>query len=196
MTLYSIMLFVHLAALAVLFAGMGIAHLALRRARAATTAATVRPWLMTFAGLKHVFPAASVVLLLSGFELARERDFWSHGWVWVAIAGVALMLVLGATVNAAWGRSVGRALAGEPDGTLSDATRARLRSPSIMMSAHLNIGLVAAIMYLMIAKPGGAAAGALALSGALLGIGYGRWAARGSADALRAPERREARAHS
>jgi hypothetical protein len=169
MTAYSLVLFLHVLAVALIVGAMGIAHFALHQLRSADRLEPVVFWLMTLRRLSVFFPAGSLLLLATGAELARQSARLTQGWVIAATVGLVLIVVLGATVNAAWGKRVGMTLAGARNGGLPAETRAALARPHIYVSARLTAGVVVGILFLMTVRPPGAVAAAVLAGGALLG---------------------------
>ncbi len=177
MSLFPLVLFVHLVALAVLFGAMGVAHVAVHQARSARHGPVALAWLGAFAGLRFVFPWGALVLALSGLELARETHALRHGWVVVSTVGLAAVVFVGLLVNASWGRASGWAVVRAGDGPLTDEARNALLAPGILVTLEWVAGTVLAILFLMVARPGPVASALIVAGGAAAGIAYGRWLA-------------------
>ena len=170
MTVYTFVLFLHILSVAVVVGAMGIAHFVLHQLRTAEHFEPARLWLVTLRRLSVVFPVVSLALLATGAELARRSGRLTEGWVMAATVGLAVIVVLGATVNAAWGKRVGASLAGVTGGPLPAATRDALARPHIYVSVRFTAGIVLSILFLMTVKPASPGIAALVLvAGALLG---------------------------
>ncbi len=171
--LYSLLLYLHLVSMAVLFGSMGVFQLAVRQVRSARDVGQARAALGVMVRLKHVFPACGIALLATGSEMARSRGMLGHGWVMAAMLGVVFLTVLGATVNPRWGRRVGMALATveTPAGPLPESVREAALRPSIMVGSYASMGVTLGIVGVMVARPVGVLpAAAVLAAGGLVGL--------------------------
>jgi hypothetical protein len=191
MNVYALLLFFHVLAVAVVAGAMGVANFGLHQLRWAEEPGRVGLWLGVLRRLSVLFPVGSLVLLATGAELARSTGRLTQGWVIAAAVGLVAIVVLGATVNAAWGKRVGVSLAGTKGGPLTEATRAALARPQIYVSVRLTAGIVVGNLFLMTMRPSGVvsavvlvAAGLLGAASALPMIGAAPAASRGPAPAV------------
>jgi hypothetical protein len=177
MTFYSVALFLHIAGALGLFAAVGLEWTSLLHLRRAATAEQAREWLSVVAGLRRVYPAAFVIILLSGFYMTATA-WGGTGWIGVALGTLLLLAAVGATLTGLRMPAIGRAVALET-GPLSPALRHRLRDPLLWTSVQTRAALVLGIVFLMSVKPD--------LGGGLLTTGVA--AVLGLASALPAWER-------
>ncbi len=166
---YSLVLFVHLLTAITLFNGLVLSHAALARLRRAERVEQVRDWLRALASMAFVFPVSGVLLLLTGFYMARQAFRWNDGWVIVAIVGLVSVFVLGGTANRAGFARLGATLAGMPNGPVTPALHAAACMPSVWLSLYLMTGTVTGILLIMVTKPAAAVSAALVITGALIG---------------------------
>jgi hypothetical protein len=96
MTTYSIVLFVHIAAVLALFAALSLEMLSLSRLRRASTVAAVNLWMNTAPRLPLAIVGSVLVILFSGVYLTARMSAFSLGWPRVSVAAVILMAALGA----------------------------------------------------------------------------------------------------
>ncbi|HKW46824.1 MAG TPA: hypothetical protein VJN70_05245, partial [Gemmatimonadaceae bacterium] len=93
MSVYSIVLFLHIVGALALFAGIGVEQLTLFKARRADTNARARDWLSVLAGLRRVDGPAGLILLASGFYMGATR-WGQQAWMGLAVLGMILMAAL------------------------------------------------------------------------------------------------------
>ena len=100
MSLYELIVFLHVAAAVALLSGSIVASPAVRAAvRRAQTTQEMRAYLAIGRPLLILEPVSAIVLLATGVYLTSVAGFWTLGWVqvslaaWVVNAGVAATLV-------------------------------------------------------------------------------------------------------
>jgi hypothetical protein len=182
MAFYTVGLFLHVVGALGLFAAVSLEWTILLHLRRATTAEQAREWLMVIAGLRRVYPAAFVLILLSGFYMTATA-WGGTAWIGVALAVLLLLALVGATLTGVRMPAIGRAVAAET-GPLSPSLRDRLRDPLLWTSVQTRAALLLGIVFLMTVKPD--------LGGALLTTGVA--AVLGLASALPAWGRNRAEA--
>jgi hypothetical protein len=148
---YSVVLFVHL--LALLVAAMaatvtGYAALQLRDARTAPDAAR---WGRLVDSVTPAFPVASLTLLGSGAYMTQDQWTWTTPWIDAGLAGLALITVCGAGVEASRGRALKRELM---TAGMSPRARRLQRDPYAWSAKMTTLTLMLAIVFVMATKPG------------------------------------------
>jgi hypothetical protein len=169
MSVHLIVVFLHVITVIVMLAAGGIAQTGLSHLRSATRVEQVRPWIVTLAGLKLIWPIGGIVLLATGGYLVRDGFSWRNGWVLWSLFGLLLAEGLGGSVNARAIRATGMAFARLPDGPLTTEARALLRLPRVHLSTSVIHGTVTGVIFTMIAKPAGIVAALAVLGGAAIG---------------------------
>jgi uncharacterized membrane protein len=102
MSLYELVVFVHVAAAVALLSGSVLGSPAVRAAvRRAQSVQELRAALEIGRPLQLLEPGSAVVVLVTGLYLTRVADFWSLGWVQVAVAAARKRGVAGAVVQPA-----------------------------------------------------------------------------------------------
>lgn len=161
MTLYSLVLFLHIVGALGLFIALGLEWISLWYLRRATTAEQAGQWLLAFALLRRIYPAVWVALLLPGIYMTTA--VWG-GVAWLGIALVAMFLlpILGMAISGRRMATIGPAVAAE-SGLLSPTLQQRLGDSLLWVSIQVRVAIALGIVFLMTIKPG--------LGGALFTIG-------------------------
>jgi uncharacterized membrane protein len=173
-TSYEIGKLLHLTFLLVGFSAGMLMVVSAAKLRSARTGAEAFPWGMLAAKTALAFPVAVVGLFLSGAYLTHKAGWsWSSGWVVAGIIGLVILLGEGAIIGGRHGKELGAALKENGPGPLSEHIRA-LNSSRLHWIVTLGPeGLVLAIVWNMLHKPG------LAVSLVDMVVGYGVFAAVG-----------------
>ena len=99
---------------------------------------------------RPLFPLATLGLLGSGGFMIHTTWQWTNAWVCCSIAGLLMIVVLGAGVEGSRMRALGRELA---SGKMTAGAR-RLQSDPLAWSARfIMVGLIIAVVFLMTTKP-------------------------------------------
>ena len=181
-TSFEIGLFLHIAFLLLGFSAGTVMLLCAARLRAATTGAEAFPWGMLAKKTATAFPVAIVGLFLSGAYMTHEHSWsWSSGWIVAGIVGLVVLMGEGAILGGAHGKELGAALKKNGPGPLSDEVRALNASKVHWVTTVAPQGLVLAIIWNMLHKPG------LAVALVDIAVGWGAGAAIGLWVASKAP---------
>ncbi len=175
MTVYQIVLFVHLLALLAATAASAIIKLAAGRRAAAPTLRDSMEWGKLMATTSHVFPIAVVTLVATGAYMASSHWGWRQGWIEAGFMGSFVLLVSGAFIGrrgALQARAIVQRLQRATHDLPNDAAPDRVAAAM----SEANTGLALAIAFVMTTKPGLAASLALLA----LGAGAGAYHALGS----------------
>jgi hypothetical protein len=150
MTLYSVVLFVHIVSTLGVFAALSLEAVGLVHLRRATTASDARLWMEFAPGLPAFAIGSLVFLLLSGIFMTAQMAGWSLAWPRVAMGALILIGPLGA-VSGRRMRAIRLAcVANKPN---ESDLLGKLRDPFLKYSMNLRIALVLGIVLLMTAKP-------------------------------------------
>jgi hypothetical protein len=150
MTLYSVVLFVHVASAFGISAALSLAIVTLSRLRRATTVSEARLWVEFAPGVPALAIIALVFLLLSGIYMTAQMGGWTLAWPKVALGALILIGPLGAVTGRRL-RAIQIACAATTPNE-SDIF-AKLRDPFLVYSMNMRIALVLGILLLMTAKP-------------------------------------------
>jgi hypothetical protein len=153
MSIYTLMLFVHVVGAIGTFAGVGVwlfAGLALRRAR---HVAQIRA-LTSLIQPSGVLAVTSILLLgIAGFYMAVT--VWGERATWIIVATISFLLLapFGVFVIDPRLRAIDKAAAAAPDGPLPEALAVRARDPVVGIGLITYIGVLLGIVFLMTNKP-------------------------------------------
>ncbi len=151
MTLYSIVLFLHIVGTLGLFVSLGLEWVSLAYWRRASTAEQAREWLGVRGWVMRLGPTSLVLILLSGFYMVVTTWGWVS-WIVVALAALVLIAIIGATLTGVPMGTIQKAAAAE-SGPLSPALRQRLNDPRLWISIQTRTAIALGIVFLMVIKP-------------------------------------------
>ena len=162
MSIYSIVLFLHVSGAIGYFVSIGAWLFALVGLRRAQRVEQVRA-LVNLIGLSGPLSGISVLLLLAaGLYMAFTAWSLLTGWILVALISLVLMAPLGTALIEPRRRAIDRLARETPDGPLPQSLEQRTHDP-ILLTALLTIAtLLLGIVFLMTTKP--------ALTGSLIVI--------------------------
>jgi len=163
MTLYSTILFLHIASAIGLFIGYGLEWTISTLLRRATTVEEVRSWLRVYRVSPPLSGASLAVLILTGGYLASVIGAMRQGWMVASLAAVLVAFSMGFVLHLPRIRALRDSLA-SLGGTLPPDVAARLQSGVLSTSVRVRTMLAVGILYLMTAKT------SLAVSFLALGI--------------------------
>lgn len=161
MTLYLIVLFLHIVGALGMFAAFALEVISLARLRRASTSERAREWLGVYSGVQRLGPASLVLVLLSGLYMVATSWGWV-GWIIAALLGLVLIAVVGAILTGLRMAPIGRGVAAE-SGPLSPALLQRVGDPLLWTSVQIRMAIALGIVFLMTAK--------LDLTGSLVTLG-------------------------
>jgi hypothetical protein len=150
MTLYSLVLFVHVTGVLSLFVVWGFEVLSLFHLRRVSTLTEARRWIGPVPGLPLAAIGSLLVILFSGIYLAMRMSAFGLAWPKVAVGSLLLIAALGALTGRHM-RAVRRACA---DARAIDSKLfSRLRDPFLKISLGIRIAVFLGIVLVMSAKP-------------------------------------------
>jgi uncharacterized membrane protein SirB2 len=147
----SIVLFVHVVGMVVLFIGLAVEWLSLESLRRSTDAAQASSWVRLHSALPRVYGVASALLLLSGIYLAATLGVFGFAWVRVSLALMVLMAILGGPAVRSRVRAIHEAAAHERE--VASALRRNASNSWLRASLFMRVAMGLAAVYLMIGKP-------------------------------------------
>jgi len=151
MTLYSTILFLHIAGAIGLFIGYGLEWTISTLLRRATTVDQVRSWLRVYRVSPPLSGASLVVLILTGGYLASAIGAMKQGWMVASLVAILVAFSMGFIFNLPRIRALRDSLAAL-SGTLSPEVVARLENAVLPTSIRVRTMLALGILYLMTAK--------------------------------------------
>ena len=174
MSLYELIVFIHVAAAVALLSGSVLGSPAVRAAvRRAQSVQELRAALAIGRPLLVLEPGSAVVVLVTGLWLTNVAGFWSLGWVQVAVAAWLVNAgVAGAVVQPAVKAVAGQA-AIAPDGPVGPHLDALRWSKHWSIGGDVLLANDAAMLWLMTMQPD-LAGSLLAVAGAIFGVAGAR----------------------
>jgi hypothetical protein len=150
MSVYSLVLFVHITAVLTLFAALNFEVLSLFHMRRVSSLTEARRWIELVPGLRLVAIGSMLVIFFSGVYLTVRMSAFELAWPKVAVAGLLLIAPFGALTGRRM-RAIRRDCA--DDKAFNSELLNRLQDPFLKMSLGIRIGVFSGIVLLMTAKP-------------------------------------------
>ena len=165
MTFYSLILFLHVTAVLVLFAALAFEALSLFRLRGAVEVAEVRLWIDPVPKLPLAAMGSLLVILFSGIYLMVRISAFEAAWPKVTVAALLFITPIAAVTGRRM-RAIRQASALAP--AIDSKLQRRLQDPFLKISLFVRIAVMLGIVLLMNAKPSlWASIGVVAVSAAL-----------------------------
>jgi hypothetical protein len=155
---YHVVLFIHVLALLAGFGAGTVVGVALFKLRAAQTVEQAAPWGMLAGQIEKVFPIAILALFATGAYMTSDVWTWGTGWIDAGILALVILGVQGGGIASRRGHRVGHALQENGPGALGERARRMARDRALWTVSFANEGVVLAIVWDMIEKPGTAVA--------------------------------------
>jgi hypothetical protein len=167
LTTYSVVLYVHLLSLVLAMATASLVTYASLQIRAAETIPDIARWGAPIKRVVPAFPVAAIGLFGTGAYMTQHLWSWSTPWIYSAIAGLAIIVVLGDGIDATRGRALEREL---KTSGLTDRARRLQRDPLGWSAKVCTLTLTGAVMFVMTTKPGAAGSIASLVVAVLIGV--------------------------
>jgi hypothetical protein len=150
-TIFSVVLFLHLLGAVSLFIAYGIEWTASSLFRNAATTEQARSWLRVFKVSPPLSGGGLGVVLISGGYLASLSGVMKQGWIPSTLIAIFLALVLGFALILPRMKHIRAAF---PSGNepISAQLRERLSDPVLLTAIRVRVMLVTGIVFLMTAK--------------------------------------------
>ncbi len=183
MTLYSLVLFVHVTAVLSMFAALSFEALSLFHLRRVASLTEARRWIDPVPGLPLVAMGSLLFVLVSGVYLAVQMSILHLAWPKVSIGALLLIGPLGALTGRRM-HAIRRACADAK--AIGSDLLSRLHDPFLKISLGIRIAVFLGIVLLMSAKPD--LREAISIVGVSVVLGFlSSLLVRGQREALSAP---------
>ena len=179
-TLFGVVLFLHITVVIVAFAMAGVMHTAINVVPRGRSAQELRTWGAVMHRIEPLFPVMALLLLGLGIWLvhlgARTADAFSFsdGWVITAIVTLVVVEAAGGIVLAPHGKKLTGLIEHAPDGPVSDEIRTAATRPLFWDLIHVTTFGFLGVVFLMAAKPSGVWAPVFPVVGAIVGVALSR----------------------
>jgi hypothetical protein len=170
MSLYTIMLFVHVSAAVCLFVGMGIWVAGMAAIARATRVEQVRALADLVLMVRLLVPASALLVLIAGGMMTRIAWSFQTGWIAVTLGSLVIIGPIGTWVVDPKVRGIAILAHTLPDGPLSSSLAEGIHNRLLRLTLHTMTAMLFGIVFLMTTKPAlTSAIGAMVVSG-LLGL--------------------------
>ena len=175
-TLFGVVLFLHITVAIVAFAMAGVLHTSLHVIGRARRVEEARSWGAVAHRLEPLLPVLALVLLGLGAWLVHLGEHtddafrFTDGWVLTAIISVVVVEAIGGVLLKPRGEKLSALIAAAPDGPLPEEVTRVARDPIFWDMAHLTTFGFFGVVFLMAAKPDGAWSAVYPIAGAAVGI--------------------------
>jgi hypothetical protein len=169
MSLYQLLVFLHVLGGVGIFVALGIETISLGRLQSAATPVDARVWMGLLKLPARLGPIAMLTTLVAGMWMMAQ--VWGRQpWIVSGFVGLVGMAALGGVISLRGARRLRGALAGETGPELSDAFRLMRSGTALTASLRLRIAIGIGILGLMTIKPGAAGSLLILAAAALSGL--------------------------
>jgi Predicted integral membrane protein (DUF2269) len=173
MTLYSMMLFIHVSAAICLFIGFGIWLFGITAIAHAACVEQVRTLTDVMLMVRLVVPVSALLVIAAGLTMALTAWGLQTGWIAVALGGLVIVGPIGTWVIDPKVRAMATLAHTLPDGPLPTQLAERIHDRVLRLALHTTTALLFGIVFLMTTKPVLTSALAAIVVAAFLGIATG-----------------------
>ena len=161
MSIYSVVLFVHIVGALTLFMALAVEWASLRQIQRVTSLGQAGISIKMSSGLRPLSILSMLIVLGSGGYLASRMEAWGNPWIWATLAGMVAIGAIAVVLTNKRMEEIRRACRDE-NAKLTERLIGQLRNPILRDSVRLRIAMALAIVFLMVTKPN--------LGGALLAL--------------------------
>ena len=175
-TLFGVVLFLHITVVIVAFAMAGVMHTAINVVPRGRSVAELRPWAAVMHRIEPLFPIMATLLLGLGIWLVHlgahtdDAFSFSDGWVITAIVTLVVVEAAGGIILAPHGKKLTALIEHAPDGPVPDEIFATATRTLFWDVVHVTTFAFLGVVFLMAAKPSGGWAPVFPLIGAVVGL--------------------------
>jgi len=153
MSLYSIMLFLHVSSAICLFIGMGTWLFGITAIARATRVEQVRTIADLMLMARLVVPVSAFLVIVAGLTMALTAWGLQTSWIVVALVGLIFIGPIGTWIIDPKVRTIGALAQTLPDGPMPSALAARTQEGVVRIALHTTTALLFGIIFLMTTKP-------------------------------------------
>jgi hypothetical protein len=169
MTLYQLLVFLHVLGGVGIFVALGIESISLSRLQSAAAPVDARVWMGLLKMPGRLGPIAMLTTLVTGMWMMAQA--WGRQpWMVSAFVGLVGMAALGGVISLRGARRLRVALAGETGPELTIGFRSIRSGTALTASLRLRIAIGIGILGLMTTKPGAAGSLFIMAAAALSGL--------------------------
>jgi len=172
-TLFGVVLFLHVAVAIIAFMLAGVLHAALGVLARMRDVREMRSWVALVHRIEPVLPIMALILLGLGawlIHLSGKRFAWSDGWVSTSVVALVVIEALSGALIAPRSKAMTRLVHDSADGPVSDALTRATRDPIVWHLAHVATFGFAGVVFLMVVHPTGFLSPVIVVVAAVLGV--------------------------
>jgi hypothetical protein len=171
MSLYSLLLFMHISGAVCLFVGMGIWLFGIAASARAARVEQVRTLTDLMLMARMLVPVGAFVVIAAGLTMTLTTWGLRTGWIAVALGSLLLIGPIGTWVIDPKVRAIAALAHTLPDGPLPISLAERTHDLLLRIALHTMTAMLFGIIFLMTTKPALTSAIGVMLISALLGVG-------------------------
>jgi hypothetical protein len=153
MSLYSLLLFVHVSGAICLFIGFGTWFLGITAIARSGRVEQVRTLADLLLMVRLVVPASALLVIIAGRTMTRIAWGFQTGWVVVALGSLVIIGPIGTWVIDPKVRAIASLVHTLPDGPLPATLAQRIHDTVLHLGMHILIAMLFGIIFLMTTKP-------------------------------------------
>src|SRR3954453_11126006 len=175
-TLFGVVLFLHIAIAIAAFAMAGVMHTAINVVARGRSVQELRSWGAVMHRIEPLFPVMALLLLGLGIWLVHlgahtdDAFSFSDGWVITAIVTLVVVEAAGGMILAPHGKKLTGLIEHASDGALPDDIFATATRTLFWDVIHITTFAFLGVVFLMAAKPSGGWAPVFPIVGAIVGL--------------------------
>jgi hypothetical protein len=151
MTLYALILFVHIASAFFLFAGLTLQWIAFSALRRVPGAAQTQHWVQLAAFSSRLYGPCIGLVILSGGYLGAPLKAWNQAWLPGSFLGLLVVGAIGLALTEPRVRAIRKRMTGG-GAEVSTELMERLQDPVLLASVRVRVALVLGVLFLMVSK--------------------------------------------
>lgn len=159
--MYTWMVFVHLVGVFGFLLAHGVSAAVSWGLRRQHDPAALRTMLALSASMRPLMYSSLLLLLIGGIWAGVIGEWWGHAWIWASVGLLILVTLAAVSLAFTYFRRLRRSLAayeaapaGGEAGQAGSALRTMLASPAPVILTIVGLSGLAAILWLMVFKPG------------------------------------------
>jgi hypothetical protein len=175
-TLFGVVLFLHIGVVIAAFMMAGVAHAALQSMARAGSVAEARPWARVMHRIEPLFPVSALIVAGFGVWLVHlgsgtdDAFSFKDGWIITAIVTLVAIEAIGGAILAPHGKRLNHLIFEAPDGPVTSEIREAAYSPKYWNAAHVSTFGFLGVVFVMASKPSGEWAWLFPVAGAVVGL--------------------------
>ena len=170
MSLYTLLLFLHVSGAICLFIGMGIWLFGIAAITRATQLEQIRTLADLLLSVRLVVPASALLVIATGVAMTWIAWGFQTGWIVVALGSLAIIGPIGTWVVDPKVRAIANLAQALPDGSLRPILSARAHDRVLRVAIQMLVAMLFGIVFLMTTKPSPVSGLAVMVVAALVGL--------------------------